>query len=136
VFIRRSISKQSSQECPTEVQHGQSYKDLFAWQKAMDLVISIHKCTAAFPRDETYGLAAQLRRIAVLIPRNIAEGQARFSPGEFFSFLGRARGALGEVETQVILSQCLRYLSDEQAQQVLDRAAELGKILNGLISAA
>jgi four helix bundle protein len=113
---------------------GQSYRDLFAWQKAMDLVIAIYKSTAAFPRDETYGLAAQLRRAAVLIPTNIAEGQARFSPSEFFSFLGRARGALVEVETQIILSQRLRYLSDEQAQQMLDRAAELGRILNGLIS--
>lgn len=113
---------------------GQSYKDLFAWQKAMDFVVAIYKCTNAFPRDETYGLAAQLRRTAVLIPTNIAQGQARFSPGEFFSFLGRARGALVEVETQVILTQRLQYLTDERAQQVLDKASELGKILNGLIS--
>ena len=114
---------------------GQSYRDLFAWQKAMRFVIEIYKCTRSFPRDETFGLAAQLRRTAVVIPASIADRQARYSPHEFFSFLGRARGALVEVETEIILATELSYIPTEQSQNLLETAAELGKILNGLIGA-
>jgi four helix bundle protein len=114
---------------------GQSYRDLIAWQKAMDFVISVYGITRTFPRDETYGLASQLRRTAVLIPTNIAEGQARFSPQEFYFFLSRARGALVEVETELLLAQKLEYFSTEAGQKQLDKAAELGKILNGLLGA-
>jgi four helix bundle protein len=80
---------------------GQSYRDLIAWQKAMDYVMDVYKSTASFPRDEVYGLAVQMRRGATAIPTNIAQGQARYSPGEFHHHLGRARGALVEVETQM-----------------------------------
>jgi four helix bundle protein len=69
---------------------GQSYRQLIAWQKSMDFVMEVYKVTKAFPRDELYGLATQLRRAAVAVPTNIADGQARFSPNEFFYFLGRA----------------------------------------------
>src|SRR2546423_11745491 len=113
---------------------GQSYRQLIAWQKSMDFVMDVYKVTKAFPRDELYGLATQLRRAAVAVPTNIADGQARFSPNEFFYFLGRARGALVEVETQLLIAQNLNYFSAEQGQQLLDRAAEVGKILNGLIA--
>ena len=71
---------------------GQSYRQLIAWQKSMDFVMDVYKVTKAFPRDELYGLATQLRRAAVAVPTNIADGQARFSPNEFFYFLGRAPG--------------------------------------------
>ena len=71
---------------------GQSYCELISWQKAMDFVMRVYGTTKTFPRDEVYGLASQLRRSAVLIPANIAEGQARFSPQEFFHFLGRTQG--------------------------------------------
>jgi four helix bundle protein len=114
---------------------GQSYRELIAWQKAMDFVMEIYGATKAFPRDEVYGLATGLRRAAVAIPTNIAEGQARFSGSEFFHFLGRARGFLVEVETQIMIARNLEYISPDQAQKLLDRAAELGKILNGLIGA-
>ena len=114
---------------------GQSYRDLIAWQKAMDLVMDIYRTTAAFPRDELYGLANQLRRAAVCIPANIAEGQARYSPSEFHSFLGRARGSLVEVETEILIARNLGYLSAEAGQQLLDKASELGRILNGLAGA-
>jgi len=114
---------------------GQSYRDLIAWQKAMELVMEIYRNTKNFPRDEVYGLAAQLRRSSVLIPTNIAEGQARYSATEFHSCLGRARGALVEVETELILAQNLEYLSGEQSQKLLSKASELGKILNGLAGA-
>src|SRR5450631_1567154 len=113
---------------------GQSYRDLIAWQKAMDFVMDVYRTSKAFPREEVYGLASQLRRSAVGIPTNIAEGQARYSANDFFYFLGRARGALVEVETQLMIAQNLGYIAPEEAQHVLDKAAELGKILNGLIA--
>lgn len=111
---------------------GQSYRELIAWQKAMAFVMEVYTATKAFPRDEVYGLASQLRRAAVFVPTNIAEGQARFSPQEFHFFLGRARGSLVEVETQVLIDQNLKYISDEHGQKLLAQAAELGRVLNGL----
>jgi len=114
---------------------GQSYRDLIAWQKAMDFVMDVYRTSKAFPRDELYGLSSQLRRSAVGVPTNIAEGQARFSASEFHYFLGRARGSLVEVETQLIIAQKLAYFTPEHGRHLLDQAAELGKILNGLIGA-
>jgi four helix bundle protein len=117
-----------------EVSVGQSYRELIAWKKTMGFVMDVYATTKALPRDEIYGLASQLRRSAVLIPTNIAEGQARFSPQEFFFFLGRARGSLVEVETQLLIAQNLAYFTPEHGKQLLDKAAELGKILNALIA--
>jgi four helix bundle protein len=115
--------------------YGASYRDLIAWQKAMDLVMDVYRTSKAFPPDELYGLASQLRRAAVGVPTNIAEGQARFSANEFHYFLGRARGSLVEVEPQLMIAQNLAYFSPEHGKHLLDQAAELGKILNGLIGA-
>ena len=112
---------------------GQSYRELIAWQKAMEFVMNVYKASRTFPHDEAYGLASQIRRAAVAIPANIAQGQSLLSGGEFFNLLGRARGALVEVETEVMLAQNLAYLNAEQTQALLAKAAELGKILNGLI---
>lgn len=81
-----------------------------------------------------YGLTNQLRRSAVSVPSNIAEGQARFSRKEFHHFLSHARGSLVEIETQLMIAQNLSYLSPQQARPLLDSAAELGKVLNGLIA--
>jgi four helix bundle protein len=114
---------------------GQSYRDLIAWQKSMDFVMDVYRTTKTFPRDATYALAGQLRRAAVAIPSNIAEGQARFSPNEFFFFLAQARGSLVEVETQLMIAQNLEYFTPEHGRQLLIEAGELGKILNGLICA-
>jgi four helix bundle protein len=113
---------------------GQSYRELIAWQKAMSFVMDIYKTTKTFPRDELFGLASQTRRAAVAIPTNIAEGQARFTANDFFYFLGRARGALVEVETQLMIAQNLSYIAPAEGQSLLDKASELGKILNGLIA--
>src|SRR5258708_3508624 len=87
---------------------GRSYKDLVAWQKSMDLVAATYRATV--PRDELFGLTSQLRRAAVSIPSNIAEGQGRLSEKEFRYFLGQARGSLMEVETQMQIAQNLGYL--------------------------
>lgn len=114
---------------------GQSYRELIAWQKAMDFVMDVYRTSKTCPRDEIYSLADQLRRAAVAIPTNIAEGQARFTANEFHFFLGRARGSLVEVETQLMVAQNLAYFTPEHGKQLLNKAAELRKILNGLIGA-
>lgn len=112
---------------------GKSYRDLLVWQKAMVLVRDVYSLTKLFPREELYGLASQLRRAAVSIPSNIAEGQARFSPKEFHHFLSNARGSLMEVETQILIAEDLGYISSELNDQLLTKSAELGRMLNGLI---
>jgi len=112
-----------------------SYRDLIAWQKAMALVKEIYLATHDFSKEEIYGLKTQLRRTAVSVPSNIAEGQARYSRSEFQHFLNHARGSLAEVETQIILAGDLGYLGAKEAGILLEKSSELGRILNGLIAA-
>jgi four helix bundle protein len=111
-----------------------SYKDLVVWRKAMKLVTEIYKATSAFPKNELYGLTSQLRRAAVSVPCNIAEGQGRLTHGEFQQFLGYARGSIMEVETLIQISTDLNFLQSTQSEQLQDETAELGRILNGLLS--
>ena len=113
---------------------GQSYKDLIAWRKAMQLVTEVYRATNEFPRAELYGLTNLLRRAAVSVPSNIAEGQAHFSQKEFRHFLSHARGSLVEIETQLIIAQNLGYLQENDSRALLAKAGELGRILNGLIA--
>ena len=113
---------------------GQSYRDLVAWNKAMELVMEVYRLTQDFPREEIFGLMSQLRRSAVSIPSNIAEGQGRLSKGEFRNFLGNARGSLSELETQVLIAEKLNFLQKSDAADLLHMAAEVGRILNGLIA--
>ena len=113
---------------------GRSYRDLVAWQKAMDLVTATYRATAGFPKDELFGLTSQLRRAAVSIPSNIAEGQGRLSEKEFRYFLGQARGSLMEVETQLHIAENLGYLEREQTALLLQSCGEVGRILNGLLA--
>lgn len=101
----------------------------------MALVLNVYRSTQTFPRTETYGLVSQLRRAAISIPSNIADGQARLSTGEFRQFLGNARGWLMEVETQVLLAQELGYMEFNESENLLRLSAEVGKILNGLLNA-
>ena len=112
---------------------GQSYRDLIAWQKGIELVTAIYRLTQTFPKDELYGLTSQLRRAAVSIPSNIAEGQGRKSKPEFRHFLRNAAGSLMEVETQLTIAAVLGYLSRENETELLKQTNELGKITNGLI---
>ncbi len=111
-----------------------SYKDLVAWQKAMDLVTATYRSTVGFPKEEQFGLTSQLRRAAVSIPSNIAEGQGRLSEKEFRYSLGQARGSLMEVETQLQIAQNLGYLQAEQTRELLKECVEVGRILNGLLA--
>ena len=89
-----------------------SKKDVDAWKNAIDLVVDIYKCTENFPPEERYGLKSQICRAAVSIPSNIAEGAGRQSSKEFVHFLSIALGSLSEVETQLIISERLSYMSD------------------------
>jgi four helix bundle protein len=112
----------------------ESYKDLIAWQKSMALVRDIYRLTSAFPQDEIYGLTSQLRRAAVSVPSNIAEGQGRLSVGEFKQFIGHARGSAFEVETQVLIARDLGYVGQPETEAVLSRIQEIGRILSGLLA--
>jgi four helix bundle protein len=113
----------------------QSYRDLVVWKKSMAFVLDVYRNTQTFPKIETYGLTCQLRRAAVSIPSNIAEGQARRSTGEFKQFLGNARGSLVEVETQILIARDLGYLEQNQSETLLSATAEIGRMLNGLLAA-
>src|SRR5258708_1498266 len=94
-----------------------SYRDLETWQTAMGLVAQIYRVTKIFPKDELYSLTSQLRRAAVSVPSNIAEGQGRDSTKEFLHHLSIAHGSLCEVETQLLIAQRLEYLSGEEADR-------------------
>jgi four helix bundle protein len=111
-----------------------SYKDLIAWQKGMELVAMIDDATGGFPPSEQYGLVSQLRRAAVSIPSNIAEGKAHYSNRDFVRFLRHARGSLAEIETQVPIAHQRKYLIDATMTQLTQKLDELGRILSGLIN--
>ena len=106
------------------------YRDLLAWQEAMKLAVLVYRVTSRFPREEVYGLTAQIRRSAASIPSNIAEGAARNSSREFYHFLGISAGSLAEVETQLELAVRLEYATPdpETAQQT----QKVGMLLAGL----
>jgi len=97
----------------------------------MQLVQEIYRVTARFPRDEIYGLVSQLRRAAISIPSNIAEGYGR-GGNDYARFIGMAYGSLLELETQLELAKRLAFMSDEEAQRLHDRTSEVGRMLNGL----
>jgi len=109
------------------------YTDLVAWQKAMDLVEDIYKGTKSFPKEEVYGLSSQLRRSAVSIPSNIAEGHCRNGRREFVHHLSIALGSLGEAETQIRIAERLGYITAEESDRLLTAAAETGRIVVGLV---
>jgi len=111
-----------------------SYKDLIVWQKAMDLAVMIYLVTKSFPKDEQYGLASQLRRAAVSIPSNIAEGHARTSTAEFKNFLSIARGSLAEVETQLLIAVRLNYIEQGQWANLMYILTEINKMTNTLMN--
>lgn len=108
------------------------YRDLLVWQKGIALVKSIYQITQTFPGDERFGLVAQMRRAAVSIPSNIAEGQARHTTGEFIHFVSNSEGSLAELETQLVIAVELQYCEQSNAQTAFDSISELRKMLNGL----
>jgi four helix bundle protein len=110
------------------------YRDLRAWQQAMGLVTEIYRVTRTFPKEEQYGLVSQIRRAAVSIPSNLAEGHGRNSRNEFRQFIGQARGSLSEVETQLEIAKNLGYVKAEAAGALMEQAEAVGKMLTGLRS--
>jgi len=105
------------------------YRDLTVWKEAMDIAEQIYSLTRSFPREEAFGLTAQMRRAAVSIPSNIAEGFGRAQRKSFVQYLRIAQGSLKELETQAMLSVRVGYLTSEQQDKLLDRTTRLGKRL-------
>ncbi len=113
----------------------QGYQDLKVWQKAMHLAVACYQVTKTFPKEELYGLVSQIRRAAVSIPANIAEGQARQHTKEFLHFLSVARGSTKEVETHHILSQRLGLLKETELNDLVAQTEEICRMLAGLKAA-
>ena len=105
-----------------------------AWKKSIDLVVEIYRLIKKLPKEENYSLADQMRRAAVSIPSNIAEGRNRSSEKEYLRFLYIARGSLGEIETQLLICQKLGYLTNSDIEIVFNLGDEVGKLLNTTIS--
>lgn len=110
-----------------------SYKQLLVWQKSKALAVEVYRSTESFLKREWYGLTAQLRRAAVSVTSNIAEGQGRLTKGEFRNFLGQARGSLLEVETQLAIAKDLGYLSEADQISLERQCDEVRRMLNGLL---
>lgn len=110
-----------------------SYKDLLVWQRAMELVEAVYKESRKLPKEETYGLTIQIRRAAISIAANIAEGQGRNTRGEFKQFLGIANGSLAELETLIILANRLSYWGSQQMNMLLAFCSDVGKMIAGLL---
>ena len=109
-----------------------SYRDLIVWQKAMALVKEIYSLITVFPKAETYALSDQLKRAAVSVPSNIAEGYGRQSTKDYIHFLNIARGSVYEVDTQLCIAIMLEYLTPEEAQKAFGLVEEVGKMLNSI----
>lgn len=110
-----------------------SYQELIVWQKAMDVTVEIYRLVKKLPKEELYELSSQMRRAAVSIPSNIAEWHARNSEKEFIHFLSMAQGSKSELETQLLLSVRVHYLSDSDIHHALMLLSETGRLLTALI---
>jgi four helix bundle protein len=110
-----------------------THKDLDVWKKSVSLVTLIYEMTKGFPKDELYGLTNQIRRSAVSIPSNIAEGSARKGNKEFAQFLYIGLGSLSELETQLIIATNLKYISSEKSEIIMNDLNDIRRMLVGLI---
>ncbi len=113
----------------------QSYRDLLVWQKAIGFVKDVYIVTTKFPRDELYGLTSQIKRSVVSVAANIAEGHGRSTTGDYIRFLNIAYGSLAETETHLVLANELGMLDKEKLNFLIEKSAEIGRMLNGLINA-
>jgi four helix bundle protein len=112
---------------------GNSYRDLEVWQLAIELVEDVYRVTEGFPKHELYGLTAQVRKAAVSVPSNIAEGQGRTTSRDFHSFLGHARGSLMEVATQLIIAARLGYVDEARVNPLLAVSTRIKQMLYRLM---
>jgi four helix bundle protein len=109
-----------------------SYHDLEVWQKSVDLVVQCYKVTKNFPQDETFGLVSQMRRAAVSVPANIAEGKTRQYAKEFIQYISIAHGSLAELETYFQIGGRLKYLDNDTVREFDAKTGEIGRMLTGL----
>lgn len=109
------------------------YKDLVVWQKAMTLAEMVYKLTESFPKEEIYGLTSQMRRAAISIPSNIAEGNSRSYSKEYSHFLSIANGSKSELETQLLLSVNIGYTTENQIEPLLNLLKEIAKMLTSIM---
>jgi four helix bundle protein len=113
----------------------QSFRDLTVWQRSMRMAVEVYRLTEGFPREEIYGLTSQMRRAAVSIPSNIAEGHGRLGPNEYRQFLGVARGSNFELETQLEIARSLGKGDPKLLNEVEGLSHEVGKMIYGVLSA-
>jgi len=111
-----------------------TYRDLVVWQKAVDLVTEIYKITAQFPKEELYGLTSQVRRSAISVPSNIAEGYGRKSTNDYLRFLQISLGSLYELQTQLTIAQNLAFISDGASKAIYELSREIERMLSSLIN--
>lgn len=111
----------------------QSYRDLVVWQKAIALSVACYRLTSAFPKEEAYGMVAQIRRASVSVAANIAEGHGREHTRSFIQFLRTSQGSLKELETHLIIAEKVGLIGQEPLPGLLDLAEEIGRMLRGLI---
>ena len=107
----------------------QSFRDLQVWQRSMQLTVAVYRLTQGFPREEQFGLNSQIRRAAVSVPSNIAEGQGRLNPAEFRQFLGIARGSVCEIQTQLEIARSLQFGKPELLDEAEKLSHEVGKLI-------
>jgi four helix bundle protein len=112
---------------------GQTFRDLQVWQRAIQLTVVIYRLTQSFPREEVYGLSSQIRRSAVSVPSNIAEGQGRLSVGEFRQFLGNARGSNHELQTQLEIARSLKFGDSNLIDEAENLSHEVGKMIYAML---
>lgn len=110
-----------------------NHRDLKVWQISLDVTETLYRLTAAWPKHEQYGLVSQVRRAAVSVPANIAEGAGRRTPGEFMHFVGIARGSLAELETLLIVARRLEYVDEPTYRAIFNDLLELGRMATGLL---
>ncbi len=111
-----------------------NFKSLLVWQKSVSLVTDIYQLTEGFPKNEIFGLTSQLRRASVSIPSNISEGHSRRSTLDYIQFLKISRGSVAELETQLLISKNLKFITEEKYIEVDAKIVEISKMLNALIS--
>jgi len=111
-----------------------SYRELLIWQKSIQVVTNIYKLTRDFPKEELFGITSKIRRCAISIPSNIAEGFGRNSQGDFKRFLNISLGSTYELQTQIEISQNLEYLNTENYKYLMESCVELEKMMNSLVS--
>lgn len=110
-----------------------SFKDLIVWQKSYTLTILVYKITETYPKNEIFNLVSQMRRCAISIPSNIAEGSKRSTRKDYANFLSVAQGSLAELETQLLVSKDLGFISQKDSNTAFQLILEVGKMLNAMI---